>query len=124
MLRIPAGGCCLGLLLALDFAAAQPVEPKPGLKIEPKMRRDYELRIIRVGNTFQGLRFRNSTGESWMLVTDKFEKIPETGFVPAGDYEITLITDDNNWMAFRIDRLTGATWQLKNRQWNKMKEPE
>src|SRR5262245_47961221 len=83
---------------------------------------DYELRLIRVGNTFQSVRCKVSTGESWVMAGNQYEKVPETGPVPLGDYDITLIADDNNWMAFRIDRLTGATWQLRNNQWNKVKE--
>lgn len=116
--------CLFGLLAAVSVAAMSPA-PAPKAERPPDQpRKDYELRLIRVGNTFQGLRFKVSTGEAWILAVDKYEKLPETGPVPVGDYEITLVTDDNNWMAFRIDRLTGATWQLRNRQWIKMKEPE
>ena len=100
-------------------AFARKAEPAP----TPK-RGDYELRIIRVGNTFQAVRFKVATGESWLIDRDKFDPIPETGPVAAGDYDVTLVTDDTNWMAFRIDRLTGATWQLRGNKWNKVKEPD
>ncbi|MCI0461030.1 MAG: hypothetical protein L0Z62_29125 [Gemmataceae bacterium] len=86
--------------------------------------REYELKIVRVGNTFQGLRYKVRTGESWMLSGDRYEKVPETTPVPAGDYEVTLITDDTNWMAFRIDRVSGATWQLRGNRWVRFKEPD
>ena len=64
----------------------------------------YELRIIRVGTTFQGLRFKTATGDSWQLVVAHYENIPETGPLAPGDSETTLVTDDNDWTAFRIDR--------------------
>lgn len=115
------------LLVAFAFALASvpqaAVAQKPEVAPAPK-RKDYELRIIRVGNTFQSIRFKVSTGESWTMEGDKYTKIPETAPIPAGEYEITLITDDTNWMAFRIDRVTGATWQMRGNKWNKVKEPD
>jgi hypothetical protein len=117
------------LFIALAWAGQGPLpqaaradnkaDPAP-----PAKKGDYELRIIRVGNTSQGLRFNVSTGESCFLDRDKFVAIPETGPVAAGDFDVTLVTDDNNWMAFRIDRVSGATWELKNNKWVKVKEPE
>jgi hypothetical protein len=96
-----------------------------GQKEEPvRKRSEYELRLIRVGNTFQGIRFKSTTGETWRMDGDRFEKIPESGPIPAGDYEVTLVTDDTNWMAFRIDRVSGATWQMRGNKWHKVKEPE
>ncbi len=119
MSRLAPAISLLALLCLLDAAAptasAQPEKPAD--------KERFELRIIRVGNTFQGLRFKTTTGESWQLVVDKFEKVPETGPVPPGEYEIKLVTDDNDWTAFRIERKTGLTWQLKNRKWVKFKEP-
>jgi hypothetical protein len=118
----------IGLLVLLGAALAaplrQPAAAQKGEAAPAQKRADYELRIIRVGNTFQGVRFKVSSGEAWLMAGSKYEKIPETGPIPAGDYDIALITDDTNWMAFRIDRLTGATWQLRNNKWNKVKEPE
>jgi hypothetical protein len=112
MIRNVLAFAFLGVLFVVDAAAQQPADKDR-----------YELRVIRVGNTFQGLRFKTQSGESWQLVVDKYEKIPETGPVAAGDFEITLVTDDNDWTAFRIDRKSGVTWQLKNRKWVKFKEP-
>jgi hypothetical protein len=77
-----------------------------------------------VGNTFQGIRFKVGTGESWTMATDRFEKVPETGPVPPGHYDINLVTDDSNWIAFRIDRRSGATWLLRGNKWLQVKEPE
>jgi len=122
----------IGLLVLLGIACACAIGPvqQPAFaqkKTDPQpdgKRKDYELRIIRVGNTFQGVRFKVSSGESWVMEGDKYEKIPEAAPVPAGEYDITLVTDDTNWMAFRIDRLSGATWQLRNNKWMKVKEPE
>src|SRR5262245_22075439 len=104
---------CLSVLLgsaslggpARSQPAAQKPEPPPAHK-----GKGFELRVIRLGNTFQALRLNVRTGESWTIAGDQYEKVPETGPVPAGDYDVTLVTDDTNWMAFRIDRLTGATW--------------
>ena len=85
--------------------------------------REYELRLIRVGNTFQAVRFKVRTGEAWTMSGDRYKPIPETGPVPAGDYDITLVTDDVNWMAFRIDRVSGATGQMRGNKWVPVKEP-
>jgi len=109
--------CICGVLSMPPAALGQKPAPQP-----PK--NDYELRIIRVGKTFQGVRFKVSTGQSWTLAGDKFEKVAESGPVPPGDYDIQLITDDMNWMGFRIDRRTGATWALRDQRWVKFKEPE
>jgi hypothetical protein len=116
---------CVGILVLLGLAGiggparADKADAPPATKT-----RDYELRIIRVGNTFQGVRFKVSTGESWSMEGDKWTAIPETGQVAAGDFDVTLVTDDTNWMAFRIDRLSGAAWQLRGNKWRKVKEPD
>lgn len=121
LLGVPVlvGVVCAWGLAPTPLAVAQKADPMPAQK-----RKEHELRIIRVGNTFQGVRFKTATGEAWMMVGDKFEKLAESGPVPAGDYDITLVTDDTNWMAFRIDHATGATWQLRNNKWVKVKEPD
>jgi hypothetical protein len=116
----------VGLLVAVALvpmpcsAVAQKADP-PAAKAKEK---EYELRIIRVGNTFQGIRFKVGTGETWLMNGDKYDKLPESGALPAGDYDVMLVTDDTNFIAFRIDRQSGATWQLRERKWVKMKEPE
>jgi hypothetical protein len=101
----------------LHRAAA--ADPAPAAK-----KGDYEFRLIRVGNTFQGVRFKVATGESWYIDRDKYVAIAEAGPVATGDFDITLVTDDTNWMAFRIDRLSGATWQMRGNKWIKVKEPD
>lgn len=111
------------LLAAVCIWDSGALAPQASAQKPDPPRKDYELRVIRVANSFQAVRFKNSTGESWVMVADRYDKIPETGNVPAGDYDISLITDDTNWMAFRIDRLSGATWQLRDNKWNKVKEP-
>jgi hypothetical protein len=100
-------------------ARAEAADPAPAPK-----KPEYELRIIRVGNTFQGVRFKVGTGESWYIDREKYVAIAETGPVAAGDFDVTLVTDDTNWMAFRIDRVSGATWQMRNNKWNKVKEAD
>jgi hypothetical protein len=112
------------LLAAVCAWGAWPLRPTAAAdKPDPPKRGEYELRIIRVGNTFQGVRFKSTTGESWVMIADKYEKVPDDD-LPAGDYDVTLVTDDTNWMAFRIDRRTGATWQLRDGKWMKVKEPD
>jgi hypothetical protein len=117
MYRLMLAMTVVGVLFHFDATPATTQQPKPDDKDR------YELRVIRVGNTFQGLRFKVTTGESWQLVVDKYEKNTETGPVAPGDFDIKLVTDDNDWTAFRIDRKTGLTWQLKNRKWVRFKEP-
>jgi hypothetical protein len=104
----------IGSVVAADPAATERPAPK----------KDFELKIIRVQNTFQAIRLKNSTGETWLISKDHFERIPEAGVLPAGAYDVQLITDDANWMAFRIERITGATWQLRGNRWIKIKEGE
>ena len=120
--------CRIGIVLFLGAVCACGMAPGPqralAQKSEPKAekRTDFELRTIRVGKTFQGVRFKISTGESWVIDGDDYAKIPDAA-LPAGEYDVTLITDDSNWMAFRIDRVTGTTWLLRNNKWVKIKEP-
>jgi hypothetical protein len=90
----------------------------------PQPKGKFELRMIRVGKTFQAIRFNVTTGETWRMVGDKYEKVPETDAIPAGDYDVTLVTDDTEWMAFRIDRVSGTTWQMRGEKWHKVKEPD
>ena len=108
---------------AAPFAgAAQPAQKPAGAPAAKG--KEYELRLVRVGNTFQSVRFKVRSGEAWTMNGDRYTKIPETGPVPAGDYDVTLVTDDTNWMAFRIDRVSGTTWQLRNNKWVPVKEPD
>jgi hypothetical protein len=109
--------CPWGLVLL-----AEPTPAQDGKA--PAEDRTYELRLIRVGNTFHAIRFKVATGESWVMNGDKYDKVPETGPVPPGNYDIRLITDDKNWMAFRIDRRSGLTWQMQGDKWKKVKEPD
>src|SRR5437764_2468389 len=88
--------------------------PAPGQKSEPKAERPtYELRMARVGNTFQGIRFKPASGASWIVVGNKWEPIEESGPVPGGDYDVTIVGTEEAFTAFRFDRKTGATWMLK-----------
>lgn len=118
--RLVAAAACfvLSWLVSGPGASAQ----KDGGKA--KGPEDYELRILRVGDTFQGIRFRRTTGEAWQISVDRWEKIPEAAPVPAGNYDVLMIGTDMDFTAFRWDRATGATWHLKGRRWVKVKEPE
>jgi hypothetical protein len=109
-------------ILLLSIGSVVAAEPAPAAGAAPK--KNFELKIIRVQNTFQAIRLKSSTGETWLVSKDHFERIPETGVLPAGAYDVQLITDDTNWMAFRIERVSGATWQLRGNRWIKIKEGE
>ena len=112
----------LALLIAFGLSSAVP--PAPAQKAQQPPANDrYEFRQIRVGKQFEVIRFKVKTGESWRIAGDKFEKLAETGPVPAGDYEVSLIAVEDDWMAFRIDRVSGTTWMLRQRQWIRLKEP-
>ena len=112
------------LALVVNAAMSQKNADKAEKPVPAAQAKRFELRVIRVGNTFQSMRFNAVTGESWIMSVDKYEKVPEPARIPAGEYEVTLITDGTNWMAFRIDKLSGSTWQLRGNRWIKVKEPD
>ena len=101
-------------------ALAQKGESSP----QNKSQKQYELRVIQVVDTVQGIRFKPTTGKAWYIAVDKWVLIPETGEVPAGDFDVIMAPLERDFTAFRFDRLTGVTWQLKDRKWVKVKEPE
>lgn len=109
--------------LALLVTAPAQAQKQDPLVAAPK-KPEHELRLLRVGKTFQGLRFNVRTGETWVIIADHYEKVPEPAPLAPGEYDITLVTDDTNSMGFRIDRVTGMTWMLRNRMWTKVKEPD
>src|SRR5438105_4232624 len=90
------------LLALLVFVAAPNLLAQK--KDDPPAKDRYEFRQIRVGKQFEAIRFKVKTGEAWRIAGDKFEKLPETGPVPAGDYDVFLVAVEDDWMAFRIDR--------------------
>jgi hypothetical protein len=99
---------------------AQKGESSPQIKSQTQ----YELRVIRAGDTVQGIRFKPTTGKASYVAGDRWVPIPETGDVPAGDFDVILAPLERNFRAFRFDRLTGVTWQLTDRKWVKVREPE
>jgi hypothetical protein len=105
--------CCSAAHLA---QGAEKDKPAPGAKA-------FEMRLLRIGDTYQGLRFNTATGESWQINLEKWEKVPETEAPAVGEYQITLIAGENGFLALRLERTTGATWLLKERKWNRIKEP-
>src|SRR5260370_19397942 len=114
----------LSCVLLVSWVLAAP-GPAPAQKAEPKAERPtYDLRMVRVGNTFQGIRFKPASGETWIIVGAKWEPLEESGPVPAGDYDITLVATEEAFSAFRFDRKTGSTWILKERKWVKLQEPK
>jgi hypothetical protein len=87
----------------------------------------FELRIVRIGNTYQGFRFRTDTGESWQIAGGAWQKVVEADPVPLGRYDILLLTaqgGQEGFLAMRVDHVSGHTWFLQARQWVKYDEPE
>src|SRR5262245_41813869 len=76
---------------------------------KPAPAKGYELRIVAVGDSYHGIRFKPTTGESWNMLGGRWEKLDEAAAPPAGDYDITVIQAET-LLAVRIDRATGATW--------------
>jgi hypothetical protein len=110
-------GLCLGHVVA-DDALAQPGDPPPAPV------KKHELRIVRVGETYQGFRLRSDTGESWQIEAGAWRKVVEADPVPVGGYDILLAVAGENLLPMRIDHTTGHTWFLQARQWVKYDEPD
>src|SRR5262245_40269148 len=110
------------VLAAMLSVVAGPVWAQEGAKPAPA-RKAYEVRTIRVGDTYQGIRFKPATGETWQLAGEKWQALAETAAVPAGDYDVILIPTEETFLGIRVDRTTGATWLLRNRKWAPVKEP-
>jgi hypothetical protein len=102
----------VGWLMCIERAAA---DEKPAAK-------GYELRIVAHGDTYNGIRFKPTTGESWKILNGKWEKLEEVAAPPAGDYDVTVIPAEI-LLAVRIDRATGTSWLLTKDKWNPVKEP-
>jgi hypothetical protein len=105
-------GGCLAVLGGVEARGDEPAAPGKG----------YELRVVTVGDVYKGVRFKPATGESWQLLSGRWEKLEEAAPPPAGDYEIQLIPADPLF-ALRLDRKTGATWLVRAGKWNPVKEP-
>lgn len=87
-------------------------------------RQGFELRHLRLGDSLHVVRFHRGSGAAWRIERDSYERLAETGPVPAGDYDITLMATDTNWMAFRLEADSGAYWLFRKNQWDKVTEPE
>jgi hypothetical protein len=84
--------------------------------------KDYELRVVNVGDGYKAIRFKPSTGESWQLLNGRWEKLEEAAPPPAGDHDILLVPA-KSLLALRLDRATGATWLVQGKKWTPIKEP-
>ncbi|HXG08725.1 MAG TPA: hypothetical protein VNK04_02960 [Gemmataceae bacterium] len=114
------GGCCLavGGTVERPQALAQPVQPVPAA-----IPKNFDIRLVRVGINYQGIRFKPATGETWQIGDGRWERLGETGPVPPGDYDIILVANDEDFSALRFDYRSGTAWQLRNRKWVKIEEP-
>jgi hypothetical protein len=111
-----------GVIAALTylFTDSQPCQSQP-----PKGDQAYTVRIVRVGETYQAIRFKNKTGESWIADGLKWVKLMDAAPPPAGDYDVLLVATDRDFSAMRYDRVSGTSWLLRGgSKWAKMEEPE
>ena len=106
---------CVIILALVGLAARADEKPAAPAK-------GFELRVLAVGDTYHGIRFKPATGESWKMINGVWEKLAEVAAPPAGDYDITIIPAEV-LLAVRVDRATGSTWLLQKGKWNPVKEP-
>ena len=118
------GALCLVFGWMVFHPRASGVDQKGEWSPQNKNQTQFELRVIRTGDTAQGIRFKPTTGKAWYIAGDRWVLISETGEVPAGDFDVVIAPLERNFRAFRFDRLTGATWQVTDRKWVKLREPE
>src|SRR5688500_14077128 len=90
------------VVLALAGVAAR-ADEKPAAPAK-----GFELRVVAVGDTYPGVRFKPATGESWKMLNGVWEKLEEAAAPPAGDYDITIIPAEA-LLAVRVDRAPGST---------------
>ena len=114
----------IGVLLAGWLSGAGPGRGSAAADDKPAPpAKGYELRIVVVGDTYKGVRFKPATGESWQLTGGRWVKLDEEAAPPAGDYDVTVIPA-TSLLALRLDRATGATWLLRDGKWAAIKEPQ
>ena len=106
----------VGVLVGWFIGSGRAADEKPAAG------KGYELRVVAHGDTYNGIRFKPATGESWKILNGRWEKLEEAAAPPAGDYDITVIPAEI-LLAVRIDRATGACWLLTKGKWNPVKEP-
>jgi hypothetical protein len=119
-MRIAAGSFRIGGVAwaCLALAAALQAQEDKG-----PARKPFEVRMLKLGDTYQGVRFKPATGETWQIRGDKWEKLAEGEAPPAGEYDVILIPAGEIFVALRLERATGATWLMAARKWNRIKEP-
>jgi hypothetical protein len=108
-------GGCLAVAALLGPAARGDDKPMTPVK-------GYELRIVNVGDSYHGVRFKPATGESWQILGGRWKKLEDAAAPPAGDYDIVVVPTES-FLAIRIDRATGTTWLSKGGRWVEVKEP-
>jgi hypothetical protein len=82
----------------------------------------FRLVLAGSGKGWQSLRYKQSTGETWLI--DKLTWVPvsEPDKIPAGDYDVQLILMEGDWVALRIDKATGRSWHLLQGKWAEIAE--
>src|SRR5690349_8365464 len=111
-MRTPVLCVFLGLAGVAMAADEKPAAPAKG----------FELRVVTVGDSYHGIRFKPATGEAWRMLNGVWEKLEEAAAPPAGDYDVTIIPAEA-LIAVRVDRSTVATWLLQRGKWSPVKEP-
>src|ERR1043166_4228435 len=111
--------CVAFLIVLAPFTPSQ--EPKAQLD----KAKNFEVRIVKVGDSYQAIRIRIRTGETWTAEGTKWLKIADAGPIPAGDYDVLLVATEKDYSAIRYDRVSGSSWLLRGGdKWVKMTEPE
>jgi hypothetical protein len=112
----------LGMAILAQPSAGQGEKPKPPPE---KTTSAFEVRIIRVGESYQAIRFKVKSGESWYANGGQWAKIADPEKIPAGSYEVLLVATEKDFSAMRFDRVTGTSWLLRGGdKWVKMTEPD
>jgi len=113
-LSLAVGLTMAGLVGPAARGDGKPNEPPP---------RVYELRVVAVGDTYKGIRFKRADRGVVAACGRPLGEV-SGGFAPppAGDYEVHLIAADS-LLAIRLNRTTGATWLIRRGKWTPIKEP-
>jgi hypothetical protein len=67
---------------------------------------------ILVGNR-TAARFHTETGDTWLLLANKWKRAIEPGKLTPGEYDVKMFTSSDGKVGmFRIEKLSGKGWQI------------
>jgi hypothetical protein len=111
------------LCFVLGAMLAGPHGPHVGIaqdKTAPKADKtagSFRLIMAGSGKGWQAIRYRQTTGEAWLIDKGNWVHMNEADKIPAGDYEVQLLLMEAEWVAMRIDKATGRSWNLIQGKW-------